>query len=228
MEISHIPLGERIIPLAIRRHMRARRISLRLSPSRDGIVMTLPRRTSVEAGMRFLDKQRQWVLDNVETQRAVTFADGASLPVLGQEVILRHQTGRGVSALKEGELHIHGDPAFLTRRVKDFLKKQLHAECLRQARALAQTLNVTLREVRIRDTRSRWGSCTTGGSLTFNWRLVFAPPPVLQYLVAHEVAHLVEMNHSKRFWGVVAQISSDMVPARQWLKKNGHLLYRYQ
>ena len=228
MEITHIPLGERMIPLSIRRHKRARRITLRLSAARDGVVMTLPRRASVESGMRFFSRQAQWVLDNVETSGSLSFTDGVVLPIMGQDITIRYSAGRGVSEIKGAELHIHGNPEFLARRVKDFLKKYLQAECLEQARAMAEALGVTVREVRIRDTRSRWGSCSTGGNLTFNWRLVCAPPPVLHYLIAHEVAHLKEMNHSKRFWEVVASLSPDMAPARKWLKQNGHRLYRYR
>ncbi len=227
MDTTHIPLNGQLVPLAICRHRRARRISLRLSPARDGIVMTLPVRTSVTSGMDFFRSKAGWVLANLETGKNIAFADGAVIPILGGERIIRCVDGRGVSTLSQTELHIHSAPEFVARRVRDFLKKHLHEACLARATAMAATLGKTVRDVKIRDTRSRWGSCSTGGTLTFHWQLVFAPQGILDYLVAHEVAHLKEMNHSVRFWQIVAQLYPEHAKARRWLKREGHKLHRY-
>lgn len=191
--------------------------------------MTLPKRASVESGMEFFQSKAQWVLTNVEADKPVLFVDGAALPILGKECVIRHVRGRGVTQLATDNLQLlaHGDPVFTARHVKDFLKKHLRDECLKHAHAMAKTLGKTVREVRIRDTRSRWGSCTASGVLTFNWRLVFAPTAVLYYLIAHEVAHLAEMNHSARFWDIVMRLGPDMEQSRKWLKKEGHKLHRY-
>jgi predicted metal-dependent hydrolase len=227
MDTTHVPLGGQIIPLAIRRHRRARRISLRLSPARDGIVMTLPQRASVTSGMDFLHSKAGWVLANVEPDKAVALADGAILCILGENCTIRRMEGRGLSGLSGGELRIHSAPEFVARRVRDFLKKQLREACIARAQAMAAALGKTVREVKIRDTRSRWGSCSTDGTLTFHWQLVFAPAPILDYLVAHEVAHLKEMNHSARFWKVVGALFPDHARARKWLKREGHTLHRF-
>jgi predicted metal-dependent hydrolase len=227
METLSVTLEDRVIPLSIRRHRRARRISLRLSAARDAIVMTLPVRASVASGMEFFTSKAGWVLANVETDRNVAFADGITLPVLGEEYTIRRMEGRGVSALEEGELRVHCAPEFVARRVRDFLKKHLRDICLQRATFMSDTLGKTIREVKIRDTRSRWGSCSRRGTLTFHWQLVFAPDGVLDYLVAHEVAHLKEMNHGVRFWRTVAQLCPGYETQRRWLKREGHGLHRY-
>jgi len=227
----HIPLGERLIPLVIRRHTRAKRISLRISPAKDGIVMTLPKRASVHTGMKFFMSKTDWVLTHVEQSGVLALGDGVIIPIIGEAHTIRYIGGRGIAKLAVAEpgpeLLIYGAASFTPRRVKDFLKKHLQAECAVRARAMAATIGKKLRDVKVRDTSSRWGSCTAGGSLTFNWRLVFAAPHILDYLIAHEVAHLAEMNHSAHFWAVVRELCPDYKAAREWLRKSGHILHRY-
>jgi len=227
METTQIPLDGRMIPLSIRRHRRARRISLRLSPARDGIVMTLPMRASVESGMRFFSDKAQWVLSNVDENAAIPLEDGMLIPLLGADYRIRRRDGRGVSHLAAGELIVFGAAQFTSRRVRDFLKKHLRGICLERAAAMAQQLGKKVSDVRIRHMGSRWGSCSAGGKLTFHWQLVFAPMEVALYLVAHEVAHLKEMNHSDRFWRTVAQLCPNAETPRRWLKKHGHTLHRF-
>lgn len=227
METTHIALEGRSIPLHIRRHCRARRISLKLSAARDGIILTLPPRAPVEAGMKFFRSKMGWVLANIETDQNVTFAEGAVLPVLGTPVTVRCLLGRGLSEIADGELRVYCKPEFAARRVRDFLKKLLQAACLERAQQAAVKLGKSVRGVTIRDTRSRWGSCSARGELTFHWQLIFAPTEILDYLIAHETAHLKEMNHSDRFWQIVAQLDPSYKHARQWLKREGHRLHRY-
>ncbi len=227
METTYVPLGERLIALSICRHARARRISLRLSPARDGIVMTLPKRAALAKGMAFFASKSQWVLSHVEQTPAAKLAEGAVISLLGNETFIKRGDGRGVATLHDNILTIYGAPEFTERRVRDFLKKHLQSICLEQARTMAGILGKTIREVKIRDTRSRWGSCTASGILTFNWRLVLAPPEILNYLIAHEVAHLAEMNHSRTFWEVVARLHPDYKKSRLWLKNHGHTLHRH-
>ena len=163
METTQIPLEGRMIPLSIRRHRRARRISLRLSPGRDGIVMTLPLRASVESGMRFFSDKVIWVLSNVDENGSIPFKDGAILPILGTDYIIRRTDGRGVSQLADGVLRVFGAPEFTGRRVRDFLKKHLREACLERAQAMAASLSKKISDVRIRDTRSRWEAAPRAG-----------------------------------------------------------------
>jgi len=228
MEPLQITLGERVIALEVRRHQRARRISLKLSPARDGIVMTLPRRASVEAGMKFFISKADWVLANVESDAGIVLKDGAVIPLFGEMTLIRHMPGRGVTQQAAGELHVYGNAEFTARRVKDYIRKGLQEKCVRQAQAIAAQIGKTVRSVRIRDTSARWGSCSTSGNLSFNFRLAFAPTEVLEYLIAHEVAHLAQMNHSAQFWTTVAELCPPMRTARTWIRRNGHTLYRYK
>jgi hypothetical protein len=111
--------------------------------------------------------------------------------------------------------------------VHDFLKREARRELQKSAQAHAEALSVRVKRLSIRDQSSRWGSCTSAGSLSFSWRLILAPPFVLDYLAAHEVAHLVEMNHSPRFWRVVARVCPSVERAKRWLDTYGNDLHRY-
>jgi predicted metal-dependent hydrolase len=115
----------------------------------------------------------------------------------------------------------------MDRRVHDFLKREARKDLHKASLAYADELGVRVRRVSIRDQSSRWGSCTSAGSLSYSWRLILAPPFVLDYLAAHEVAHLVEMNHSPRFWRVCARICSHVERAKRWLDTYGNDLHRY-
>jgi hypothetical protein len=111
--------------------------------------------------------------------------------------------------------------------VRDFLKREAKSDLEAASRRAAAALGIAVKRVSIRDQSSRWGSCSTTGVLSYSWRLVLAPPFVLDYLAAHEVAHLIEMNHSRRFWRVVERICPDLARAKAWLDANGTSLHRY-
>ena len=120
-----------------------------------------------------------------------------------------------------------GDADFTERRVHDYLKREARKDLHKSSLEYAEELGVRVKRVSIRDQSSRWGSCTSAGSLSFSWRLILAPPYVLDYLAAHEVAHLVEMNHSPRFWRVVARVCPSVERAKNWLDTYGNDLHRY-
>jgi hypothetical protein len=122
---------------------------------------------------------------------------------------------------------VAGDYEFIDRRVHDFLKREARRELHKSAQEYAQALGVRVRRLSIRDQSSRWGSCTSAGSLSFSWRLILAPPFVLDYLAAHEVAHLGHMNHGPRFWNLVERTMPRHEEARSWLRKHGASLHRY-
>ena len=124
-------------------------------------------------------------------------------------------------------LCVAGGAEHIDRRVHDFLKREARSDLQKAAHAYAEPLSVRVKRVSIRDQSSRWGSCTSAGSLSFSWRLILAPPYVLDYLAAHEVAHLVEMNHSARFWKVVAKVCGHVERAKAWLDTHGNDLHRY-
>ncbi|HEV7268541.1 MAG TPA: YgjP-like metallopeptidase domain-containing protein [Falsiroseomonas sp.] len=207
---------------------RARRVSLRICPRAGAVVIILPQRAGRRAGLALLRAHGAWAMARLAALApAAPFEAGGTVAIGGQCHVIRHDpAARGGTFLQDRVLVVTGDAAFLARRVADFLR----AEAVRRVAALAAThagaLGVTPRAIRLKDTRSRWGSCARDGTLAFSWRLVMAPGWVLDYVVAHEVAHLREMNHSARFWAHVAQLSPHRVAAAAWLRAHGPALLR--
>jgi len=157
----------------------------------------------------------------------VPFVEGAIVPVLGVPHRIRreHDPAAPPVAIAAGEIRVRGEPAHLARRLRDHLRALARHELAGRARALAQRIDRTVLKVGVRDTRSRWGSCSGSGALSFSWRLILAPEAVVDYVVAHEVAHLAEMNHGPRFWRLVESLMPDSGAPRAWLKRHrGELL----
>lgn len=211
-----------------RRSARARRVSLRIDAAEGAVVVTLPNRIGRKQGLALLSEHAGWVMQRLAGLAPERpFADGASVPVGGVEHIIRHDpTRRGGAFLEEGTLVVTGDAQFVARRVRDFLRTEALRRITLAMRPHAEALGVTARAVRLKDTRSRWGSCAPDRTLAFSWRLILAPAWVLDYVVAHEVAHLREMNHSARFWALVEGRTPHRCAATEWLRKNGAALLR--
>jgi predicted metal-dependent hydrolase len=222
-------LEGRAVPLLVRRSRRARRITLRIDQRRDAVTLVLPWRGSEAEGMRFAASKTRWLLARLdELPPKVAFRDGAEVPFRGVEHTIRHRPdARGGVWLERGEIHIAGDARHISRRLTDWLKRQARAEIADKARRGASTLGRRVLRVTLRDTATRWGSCSADGALAFSWRLILAPTAVLDYVVAHEVAHLKEMNHSRRFWTLVGLLHPAPGRARNWLKTHGTALQRY-
>ena len=217
------------LPLRVQRHARAQRISLRLDHRGEALHLVVPRYTSLKEALAFAESQADWVARRLdETPARVPFEHGARIPLLGTEHVILHHDGtqRGVW-LEPGRICVSGRPEHLGRRVTDFLKRQSRAAIVERAQAKAKRLERPVRRITLRDTRSRWGSCSPQGDLNFSWRLVLAPEYVLDYVVAHEVAHLAELNHGPRFWRLTASLTDRMGAAKRWLRQHGHGLHRY-
>jgi predicted metal-dependent hydrolase len=153
---------------------------------------------------------------------------GAVVPLLGIDHVIRHAGGwRGATHRAAGEIRVGGEPEFVARRVRDFLITESRTELAARARTKAAILGKRVAAVTVRDTRTRWGSCASSGRLSFSWRLILTPEAVFDYVVAHEVAHLQEMNHSRRFWALVATLTPEVEAPRTWLKANGPRLLRF-
>lgn len=210
------------------RSARARRVSLRIDAVGGDVVLTLPPRASRKAGLDLLHAHAGWVLSRLEALApALPFADGARVPIGGQEHVIRHAPDRrGVAFLEKGVLVVTGDVAFLPRRVARFLREEALRRITRAAGPHAEALDVRPRAIRLKDTRSRWGSCAPDRTLAFSWRLLLAPDWVLDYVVAHEVAHLREMNHSDRFWALCESRTPHRAAATAWLRHHGASLLR--
>lgn len=219
----------RAVPLRFRVNKRARRLILRVDDDADGALITLPPYVSREEGRRFAEERAGWIARRLGKRLPRTaFESGATIPVLGGDRVIRHVEGkRRPVELAGGEILVSGAPEHLARRVTDWLKAEARRQIEPRALDMADTIGQRCRRITIRDTRSRWGSCTTDGNLNFSFRLVMAPPWVLEYVVAHEVAHLAEHNHGARFWAVVASINGDAERGRAWLGTHGPALHRF-
>jgi predicted metal-dependent hydrolase len=240
------------IPMLLRRSLRARRFSLQVSEARRGAVLTMPVYSSFSDADEFLSRHLDWLKERVAgLPEPVPFTDGAVIPLRGLAHVLRFPgtvRRRGVVWVEEPEdakvapawpagarvakrrlprLHVSGEEEHAPRRLLDWLKRQAHLDLKLRVDLHAKRLNLTPKRIFVRDQTTRWGSCSTTGALSFSWRLVLAPPFVLDYLAAHEVAHLAHMNHGPRFWAVVARTMPRHEEAREWLRKYGSSLHSY-
>ena len=223
-----LAVGDRVVPVQFEKNARARRIIIRMDHG-GGVVVVLPARASKEDGKRFAFSNKGWIKERLaHMPEPLPFLHGVSIPYLGAEHRIRHRPAeRGVVWREGGEIHVSGRPEHLPRRVEDWLKLEARREIERRAHEKAEALGKKIRRVTIRDPHSRWGSCSPDGALSFSWRLILAPRFVMDYVVAHEVAHLRELNHGPRFWRLTETLCPDMDRARDWLAIYGPGLHRY-
>lgn len=221
-------------PVEVRRHSGARRLTLSVSKTRRVVVVTVPRHCRIDEAGRFLKSHIDWVRDSLGRVPApVPFADGALIPLRGEMHRLCFTGPRRGAIVSAGcagnarRLEVAGRIEHAARRLQDWLlaeaRRDLDAHVTRHGRSLG----VRARHITLRDQASRWGSCSASGLLSFSWRLILAPSFVLDYVAAHEVAHLLEMNHGPRFWKLVASVSPRLMEAKRWLRQEGANLYRY-
>ena len=229
-----IEFEETIYPIRLRRHRQARRYTLRIHAATREVVLTMPPRGSVREAKEFAQKHGGWIAVRVNRlPEAAPFVDGAAVPLRGVEHRITHRPARrGIVWVESGPdgrplLCVAGEAPHLERRVSDYLRREAQRDLEVASHTAAQRLGVTVKRVSVRDQSSRWGSCSTTGVLSYSWRLILAPPFVLEYLACHEVAHLIEMNHSPRFWRLVLKLCPDAHRAKVWLDAHGADLHRY-
>lgn len=217
------------LPVRLRPSARATRLKLRIDPAFDGVEIVVPNGISRKTAISMLYQHGDWVTAHMSRlPERVQFVPGAWVPFMGNEHAIRTvpDAKRGVWA-EAGVIWVSGLPEHTNRRVSDWLKKQAKLEIAPRAHAYAERIGKKVNRISLKDTRTRWGSCSSSGNLSFSWRLVLAPEDVLDYVVAHEVAHLQELNHSTRFWKVVEDLYGPSKKQQHWLKKNGSALHRY-
>lgn len=226
-----VEVDGREVVVAVRRNPRARRYVLRLDVRGDGAVLTLPSRAPLAAARAFLDRQLPWLADRL-ANRPPPEVCPCEVPLRGVVVpVVPSGAIRGLVRLESDadgatRLVVPGEAAHLRRRLTDHLRKLARADLEQAVGRHAAALGVRPMAIHIRDTTSRWGSASPSGALSFSWRLVMAPPFVLDYVAAHEVAHLREMNHSSRFWEICLRLAPRGHEARAWLNANGSDLHR--
>ncbi len=231
MRTDAVELDGELVPLDVQVNGRARNISLRVDERTGGIELVLPRFVPKAEGFAFIEEKTNWLLAQLrELPPRVPFEHGAVIPLLGEDhEIVHHAGARGTVWVDAAQrtINVAGQAPHVPRRITDWLKAQARSEVSGRAHRAATQLSRTVRKIQIRDTRSRWGSCSEDARLSFSWRLILAPEHVLDYVVAHEVAHLVELNHSRRFWALVDTLCPGSEPAKYWLKRRGATLHRF-
>jgi predicted metal-dependent hydrolase len=218
----------------LRRHRQARRYTLRVVAVTREAVLTMPSRGSFREAREFAEKHGAWIAARFERlPKAAPFEHGTELPLRGAGHTIMHRRGARGTVWTESDrdgrrlLCVAGHAEHVERRITDYLKREAKRDLEAAVARYADRLGVTVRRISIRDQASRWGSCSTTGALSFSWRLVLAPRHVLDYLAAHEVAHILEMNHSTRFWRLLGRMCPDMERAKAWLDVHGTDLHRY-
>lgn len=228
--IGDAALAARIV---VRVSPKARRVSLRVDPAAGQVVLVHPRRMSARAVLAFAADRRDWIAAQLaDLPPHVAFTDGVTIPLRGDPHVVRVvPERRGGVWREERTIVVTGRVEHAARRLTDWLKIEARAGIAPLARGMAEAIDRKLTRISVRDTTSRWGSCSRSGALSFSWRLILAPDAVFTYVVAHEVAHLKHMDHSAAFWRTVAQLMPEGADAarsaRHWLRRHGAVLHRY-
>jgi len=220
--------GDPPVPLTLRRSARARRISLRISQLDGRVTLTLPKRVPEAEALDFAREKEAWIRKHLQARGTdVDVRVGAMVPIGG----LMHEgvqaSGRRV-AFDQGQVLVPGPAHRSGTRLAGHLKSIARERLAEASDHYASKLGRAYSAITLRDTRSRWGSCTSQGRLMYSWRLILAPPEVLDYVAAHEVAHLAEMNHSPAFWSTVEQLYGNYAQPRAWLRREGADLHRFR
>jgi len=221
--------GDPPIELILKPSARARRISLRVSRLDGRVTLTLPRGASRRQALAFAAEKAPWIRSQIAAHPGeVRPMPGSTLPFRGESVPVESHDGRSVR-FADGRIEVPArDLERTPARLAAFLKHHARLTLSEAAQRHAEALGRPHGRITIRDTRSRWGSCSASGDLMFSWRLIMAPPEVLDYVAAHEVAHLAEMNHSPAFWARVEELFPGYAVPRRWLRQNAQTLHRYR
>ena len=231
VEPCSILVDDQPVIVNFRRNSRAKRIILRLTRDSSGVVVTLPRNVNATWALAFVEKSVPWISKHLKQKNPRTIlGHGSTIPLRGiSHEIRATTTRRGLITIDSGahQILVPGDPRHLSRRMLDWLKAQAKADLTEASARYARTMDVTFKRISIRDQKSRWGSCSASGDLSYNWRLILAPTHILDYVAAHEVAHRQHMNHGPKFWRLVLKHCPHAAAAKHWFKSNSAELHRF-
>ncbi len=231
LDVTHEGITHRVV---VKRVAAARRLTLRVRSADGAAVLTMPTRTSLKSAQAFADRNAAWIGARLSAlPERIPFLPGTSVPLRGIDhrialdpsTLRRCQTGKDPGG--EALLRLSPRAADPAGTVLQFLMGEARRDLVAAVGRHAATVGRPVARITLRDTRSRWGSCSSRGALNFSWRLILAPPLVLDYLAAHEVAHLVHMDHSENFWRVTRSLAPETDAAEAWLKRHGPGLHRY-
>lgn len=229
-----IQTDSRPVRIRLRANPRAQRYLLRLPADSSGPVLTVPKGGDLARAERFARQHIGWLVERLQDRPDhVVLGPGDLVPLRGVDHVilstgrLRGLVSTGVNDISEPALLVPGADDHIPRKVISWLKQEARSDLEERSRHHAGRIGKKIAAISIRDTKSRWGSCASNGRLSFSWRLILAPPEILDYVAAHEVAHLKEMNHSARFWRLCEQLAPQTPTARVWLKENGLRLHGF-
>ena len=230
---SHvIYVDDRQVQLSFRNNPRAKRMILRLSRDSSGVVLTVPKRVSRTQALAFVEKSIPWISRQLACRApSAAMGNGSIIPLRGvPHKVQATGTRRGLITIDADQriISIPGDPEHVGRRLEDWLKKLAKAELMAVSARYAKAMGVDFRRISVRDQKSRWGSCSAAGDLSYSWRLILAPSHVLDYVAAHEVAHRQHMNHGLRFWRLVLTHCPHAGAAKQWFKAHSSKLHQFR
>ena len=216
------------IDVHLRRSVRARKFTLRVSSLDGRVSLSAPHFAKAYQINAFLKEKEPWLRQRLsEVQLSVKVTFGTVLPFIGREILVKRHVGRSVK-LSDDKILVPEKSRKPAVQVEVFLKQYAHQLLSKRATRYAEKLGSSYSKLSLRDTRSRWGSCSDQGALMFSWRLIMTPTKVLNYVAAHEVAHLRHMDHSHHFWTEVENLFGDYKKQQRWLRENGPKLHRYQ
>jgi predicted metal-dependent hydrolase len=229
-----LALDGQSVEVLLRLNPRARRLIVKVHPSTGEVTVVAPSRAALTRALDFARGESAWIARQLSSVPSrISLSAGARIPFRGEEHVIRSGEAHGEGPVwleKGGDLpviRVSGRSEHVPRRLTDFLKRQAKEVLEERAFEYAARIGVKHTRITVRDTASRWGSCSSARSLSFSWRLILAPPFVLDYVVAHEVAHIREMNHGRNFWKLVSQLVGNPDAAQKWLREHGMALHRY-
>ena len=214
-------------PITVRRRRTAKRVTLSVSRATGAIGMTLPARFRLDDAIRFAESNREWLEARIEAApQPIPYEFGMMLPYRGRYHRV-HPGKRRQVEVDRGVIRVGSDPELLPGMLDRWLKREARAALIERSQVHADALGTSFKRISIRDTKSRWGSCSSSGTLSYSWRVILAPEGALNYLAAHEVAHLREMNHGPKFWAHVERLVPDYESCTDWFRSEGVELHRY-
>ncbi|MGV6800574.1 MAG: M48 family metallopeptidase [bacterium] len=220
----------REIPLKLRINRRAKRVILKVDNLHPAVLLTVPSKRQISTGLRFIEERYHWIAGQLLAgPQPHPFCPDQELEIMGKKYRLTHVEGRHAARFHPNaqEIIVGGERQFFNRRMIDFLRKFARSEFEKTLSYYCHKLGKDYHRLTIRDGKTSWGSCSSDAGITLSWRLILAPVYVCHYVIAHEVAHLVHLDHSAQFWAVVQSLYKDYPQAQQWLKKNGGQLHAY-
>ena len=211
---------------------RAKRLALRLDHKTGEIYLVIPSRTRMSKALEFAWSHKNWIREKLaELPPQTQFVNGAVIPIFGRKttiVIYYDDTLRKTDIYLIGRrLVVYTNKEDPSGRITRYLKELAREEIETLAYQKAKSIHKRICAIQVRDTKSRWGSCGPDGRISFSWRLIFAPYEALDYVVAHEVAHLIHLNHGPRFWALCTELSSNFSKGKSWMRDHGHTLLRF-